>query len=303
MDTNCIGYNVDVSGCSPEVIKAITQTLSRVKEDLQKVADTDKEENKKKETKKRWKPNFGEDYFRIDPFGNITSLKWENDVFDNKYYNARNIYKTKEEAEFEVERRKIMTELQNYADEHNGEIDHPSDALWIAFDEDDINLSYSFKTFVRKDNCKTVSHAYSDPVSGHNAVDNPSHYCGTKYQVINFIEDWGLGYCLGNVVKYICRAGKKYVGDKQKELQDLKKAKWYLERRLEEHKNGVELDSDDLKMNISIDDFAEDQKLNYIRKKIIKNVIDCIYEEIDTKFYTALELLDTEINRMEDETA
>ena len=112
------------------------------------------------------------------------------------------------------------------------------------------NLSYSFKTFVRKDNCKTVSHAYSDPVSGHNAVDNPSHYCGTKYQVINFIEDWGLGYCLGNVVKYICRAGKKYVGDKQKELQDLKKAKWYLERRLEEHKNGVELDSDDLKMNI-----------------------------------------------------
>ena len=121
----------------------------------------------------------------------------------------------------------------------------------------------------------------------------------SEYKVI---EDWGLGYCLGNVVKYICRAGKKYVGDKQKELQDLKKAKWYLERRLEEHKNGVELDSDDLKMNISIDDFAEDQKLNYIRKKIIKNVIDCICEEIDTKFYTALELLDTEINRMEDET-
>lgn len=165
------------------------------------------------------------------------------------------------------------------------------------------NLSYSFKTFVRKDDCKTVSKAYSDPVSGHDAVKNPSHYCGTKYQVINFIEDWGLGYCLGNVVKYICRAGKKYVGDKQKELQDLKKAKWYLERRLEEHKNGVELDSNELKMNISIDDFIEDQKLNYVRKKIIKNVIDCICEEIDTKFYTALELLDTEINRMEDETA
>ena len=83
----------------------------------------------------------------------------------------------------------------------------------------------------------------------------------------------------------------------------MKKAKWYLERRLEEHKNGVELDSNKLKMNISIDDFAEDQKLNYTRRKIIKNVVDYIYEEIDTKFYTALELLDTEINRMEDETA
>ena len=165
------------------------------------------------------------------------------------------------------------------------------------------NLSYSFKTFVRKDNCKAVSHAYSDPVSGHDAVDNPSHYCGTKYQVINFIEDWGLGYCLGNVVKYICRAGKKYIGDKQKELQDLEKAKWYLERRLEEHKNGVELDSNELKMNISIDDFTEDQKLNYTRRKIIKNIVDCVYEEIDTKFYTALELLDTEIHRMEDGAA
>ena len=172
-------------------------------------------------------------------------------------------------------------------------------------------LTYFFQEYVRSENKKTSnelikssdSHAYSDPVSGHDAVDNPSHYCGTKYQVINYIEDWGLGYCLGNVVKYICRAGKKYMGDKQKELQDLKKAKWYLERRLEEHKNGVELDSDELKMNIPIDDFIEDQKLNYTRRKIIKNIVDCVYEEIDTKFYTALELLDTEIHRMEDGVA
>ena len=34
----------------------------------------------------------------------------------------------------------------------------------------------------------------------------------------------------------------------------------------------------------------------------IKSIRDFIYEEIDAKFYTALELLDTEINRMEDET-
>ncbi len=176
------------------------------------------------------------------------------------------------------------------------------------YHEDGIKFIYHFQTYVRKNDAKQAdkssdSHAYSDPVSGHNAVENPSHYCGTKYQVINFIEDWGLGYCLGNVVKYICRAGKKYIGDKQKELQDLKKAKWYLERRLEEHKNGVELDSNELKMNISIDDFTEDQKLNYTRRKIIKNIVDCVYEEIDTKFYTALELLDTEIHRMEDEAA
>lgn len=138
MDTNCIRYNVDVSGCSPEVIKAITQTLSKVKEDLQKVADTNKEENKKKDANKRWKPNWGENYFRINSFDDITSLKWENDAFDNRYYNTRDIYKTKEEAEFEVERRKIMIELHNYADDHNGEITHPSDAFWLGFDEDNM---------------------------------------------------------------------------------------------------------------------------------------------------------------------
>ena len=139
MDTNCIRYNVDVSGCSPEVIKAITQTLSKVKEDLQKVADINKEENKKKGANKRWKPKFGENYFRIDSC-DITSLKWENDAFDNRYYNTRDIYKTKEEAEFEVERRKIMIELHNYADDHNGEITHPSDAFWIALNEDEITV-------------------------------------------------------------------------------------------------------------------------------------------------------------------
>lgn len=148
MEKNCIGYNVDVSGCSPEVIKAITQTLSRVKEDLQKVANTNKEENKKKETDKRWKPNFGENYFRINSFDNITSLEWENDAFDNRYYNARDIYKTKEEAEFEVERRKIMIELQNYADEHNGEIAHPSYAFWIAFDEDDMSITVETESYL-----------------------------------------------------------------------------------------------------------------------------------------------------------
>ena len=137
MNTN----SINVSGCSPEVIKAITQALSRVKEDLQKVADANKEENKKKEVNKRWKPNWGENYFRIGFFDNIDSLKWENDAFDNKHYNARDIYKTREEAEFELERRKIMIELQNYADDHNGEIDNPSDAFWIAFDEDDMSIT------------------------------------------------------------------------------------------------------------------------------------------------------------------
>lgn len=62
------------------------------------------------------------------------------------------------------------------------------------------------------------------------AVNHPSHYTDGKIEVIDFIEDKKLGFCLGNAVKYISRAGKK---DKSKEAEDIKKAIWYLNRYLE----------------------------------------------------------------------
>ena len=66
------------------------------------------------------------------------------------------------------------------------------------------------------------------------AVNSPKHYSATKIQPIDAIEEWGLGFHLGNVVKYIARAGKK---DPSKELEDLKKAKWYLDRYIETLEN------------------------------------------------------------------
>lgn len=63
-------------------------------------------------------------------------------------------------------------------------------------------------------------------------VNHPAHYGGdTTYEAIKVIEAWSLGFCLGNTVKYLSRAGKK---DTLKELEDLKKAAWYLNRRIEE---------------------------------------------------------------------
>jgi hypothetical protein len=60
-------------------------------------------------------------------------------------------------------------------------------------------------------------------------VNHPSHYNDGNIEVIDFIEDKNLGFCLGNAVKYISRAGKK---DKSKEAEDIKKAIWYLNRYL-----------------------------------------------------------------------
>lgn len=63
----------------------------------------------------------------------------------------------------------------------------------------------------------------------HDPVNNPAHYTDGKIEVIDFIEDKQLGFHLGNAVKYIARAGKK---DPAKTVEDLKKAKWYLERHI-----------------------------------------------------------------------
>lgn len=66
-------------------------------------------------------------------------------------------------------------------------------------------------------------------------VNHPSHYGGkdNPYEAIKVIDAWNLDFCLGNVVKYISRAGKK--GNNSKE-QDLKKALWYLEHEIESMK-------------------------------------------------------------------
>jgi len=64
-------------------------------------------------------------------------------------------------------------------------------------------------------------------------VNHPQHYGGENnpYEAIKVIDAWELGFSLGNTVKYISRAGKK---ESDKELQDLKKAMWYLQHHIEE---------------------------------------------------------------------
>lgn len=60
-------------------------------------------------------------------------------------------------------------------------------------------------------------------------VNHPAHYGGhnNPHEAIKVIEAWGLGFHLGNVIKYIARAGRKC-----NELEDLRKAAWYLDRHI-----------------------------------------------------------------------
>ena len=71
----------------------------------------------------------------------------------------------------------------------------------------------------------------------YDVINRPAHYTDSKIEVIDYIEDKKLGFCLGNAVKYISRAGKKKDNGrdiKAKEIEDLQKAIWYINRRIYE---------------------------------------------------------------------
>lgn len=70
----------------------------------------------------------------------------------------------------------------------------------------------------------------------HDPVNNPAHYKSIGVEPIDAIEAWGLGFALGNCVKYIARHQHK-----GNPLEDLKKSRWYLDRaikRMEEQGEG-----------------------------------------------------------------
>jgi len=75
-----------------------------------------------------------------------------------------------------------------------------------------------------------------DILRPYEVVDHPLHYGGEEniYEAIKVIDAWQLGFALGNTVKYISRAGKK---DSSKELEDLKKAMWYLQHHISKLEN------------------------------------------------------------------
>ena len=69
-----------------------------------------------------------------------------------------------------------------------------------------------------------------DKKSESNQISHPPHYCFGKYEPVKVIQDWELSFFLGNVAKYLARAGRKEGNSK---LQDLLKAKQYIEFEIE----------------------------------------------------------------------
>lgn len=132
-------------------------------------------------------------------------------------------------------------------------------------------------------------------------IHHPQHYNMGKYEVIMVIENWKLGFHLGNTVKYIGRCGYK-----DNPIEDLKKAQWYLKKKCNKLKVSANkyFISSNLKRLISSDIVSTDWKLSYNLSRVLF-YIRLIQTNATTKsrtlffFNQALAWLDREIKILE----
>lgn len=107
---------------------------------------------------------------------------------------------------------------------------------WHRFDEQE-NTEEVARDFLAKlqeidlDNISKMSNF--EAIARREAINHPPHYNQGKIEVIDVIEDWGLDFHSGNVIKYVAR--HKHKG---KALEDLRKARFYLDRLIEGLENG-----------------------------------------------------------------
>ncbi len=94
---------------------------------------------------KRWKPAMGERYYCLNSDGSISNNRfgWENSLMA---YLHGNCFKTREEAEFEVERRKVIAELSDYAEGDDAVWDGDTQHWYIYFNTYSILKTASYKS-------------------------------------------------------------------------------------------------------------------------------------------------------------
>lgn len=110
------------------------------------------------------------------------------------------------------------------------------------------------------------------------AINHPSHYNTGKIEVINYIESLGLGvgFNLGNAIKYLSRAGHKI---KNSEKQDVEKALWYIERQRKSWEKEWHLFSAPTKNKINSLHYIDDKRLSYC----LGSAIDFIDASLSTE--------------------
>ena len=109
-------------------------------------------------------------------------------------------------------------------------IEAPDIALGVDFKDSDDHFSRMARYLFQSGWCTKTDDPYKPKFTENDNVNHPAHYTDGKIEVIDYIQDKDFNFCRGNAIKYISRAGKK---DKAKEIEDLQKAVWYLNKEIE----------------------------------------------------------------------
>ena len=122
-------------------------------EKLKRIEDIEKELAELKESIKEedennqscWRPKCEERYYYINTYGEAVFIRWINNFTDIERLAIGNVFRTKEEADFEVERLKVIHELRQYAEPRDIKLDGIKEYFFIAynFNEDDIDITFS----------------------------------------------------------------------------------------------------------------------------------------------------------------
>lgn len=122
-----------------EEIKQQIEELEKKTQELQKELEIEKQ----KEVKCPFK--YGEEYFLLPSDGMVSESIWGDYKFDNRALSQGNIFKTKEEAELEHDKRDLLTRFRHFRDQCNG--DWKPDFKDVLQDKYSIQFNYNCGTF------------------------------------------------------------------------------------------------------------------------------------------------------------
>ena len=94
-----------------QIKSEIAKLTVKIKELQERIDELEQSEQKSG----RWKPEVGEIYFYISSHGTIERYTWKDSTFDNNRYEIGNCFPTEEATEFEIERLKVIAEMQEFA--------------------------------------------------------------------------------------------------------------------------------------------------------------------------------------------
>lgn len=154
--------------------------------------------------------------------GYVHTIKW----LDKKKKPSK-LLKAVKQADREIKRIKLDKKAQAWAKKNPWwGVDEEKTAYALGLHEKLVNSGVD----PRSDEYYKKVDAGMKPLLTHDFVNNPPHYTDGGIDTLSFIEAKDLNFRLGNVVKYVSRAGKKLDSDP---IQDLEKARFYLEREIE----------------------------------------------------------------------